>query len=410
MDLKLAGGVREVSGLAVLRAGQVAATGNPALPWVVCDGAGAEIVPVSDFLRDLLACGNSAASCRSYAFDLLRWFRFLAAVDVAWDRAQRGEVRDFVLWLRTAGNPARERRRVGGPVPGSLNARTGKPYLREGYAPATVNHAVAVLSAYYAFHLETGLGPVMSPVPPQARGGRRVHAHHNPLEPFALHHRAALRQKQPLREPRALPDEVVDALFAGIGCNRDRALFSMFLASGARAGELLAMTVGDVRPGDDRIYVMSKGLGGVKEACPVSPDALAWLALYLGELAQEGWQPGPGDPLWWTRRKPWRPLTYTALRAMLNRINEQIGTNITAHDLRHTLCLRLIADPGVSLVDVQHVMRHRNITTTSAYLRPRTDEVISAVHQHYARPRPGPRQLAGWDYDPADLADVLGTG
>ena len=198
-------------------------------------------------------------------FGLLRWFRFLAAVDVAWDRAQRGEVRDFVLWLRTAGNPARDRRRRGGPAPGSLNARTGKPYLREGYAPATLNHAVAVLSAYYAFHLETGLGPVMCPVPPQARGGRRVHAHHNPLEPFALHRRGALQQRRPLREPRALPDDVVDALFAGIGCNRDRALFSMFLASGARAGELLAMTVGDVRPGDGRIYVMSKGLGGVKE-------------------------------------------------------------------------------------------------------------------------------------------------
>lgn len=44
------------------------------LPWVVLDGAGREITPTSEFLGELLACGNTPASCRSYAFDLLRWF------------------------------------------------------------------------------------------------------------------------------------------------------------------------------------------------------------------------------------------------------------------------------------------------------------------------------------------------
>ena len=34
------------------------------------------------FLRDLLASGKSAATLRSYAVDLLRWWRFLDAVDV----------------------------------------------------------------------------------------------------------------------------------------------------------------------------------------------------------------------------------------------------------------------------------------------------------------------------------------
>ena len=74
--------------------------------------------------------------------------------------------------------------------------------------------------------------------------------------------------------------------------------------------------------------------------------------------------------MWWTRRHPLRPLTYTALRAVLNRINARIGADITLHDLRHTLCQRLIEDPGISLVDVQQVMRHRWITTTSGYLNP----------------------------------------
>jgi len=131
--------------------------------------------------------------------------------------------------------------------------------------------------------------------------------------------------------------------------------------------------------------------------------------MYLGELAQECQWPEPHEQLWWTRRRPYRPLTYTALRAVLNRINERIGTNVTIHDLRHTLCLRLVNDPNISLVDAQQVMRHRQITTTSGYVRPRIDEVIAKVHEHYTRPPAQAAPLAGWRYDQADLDDVFGA-
>ncbi|GAA4706844.1 hypothetical protein APR04_001678 [Promicromonospora umidemergens] len=93
------------------------------------DGAGAAIEPVSVFLLELLACGNGASSCRSYGYALLGWFRFLGAVEVPWSRAQRDEVRDLVLWLRTSVNPARARSRLGAPAPGAINARTEKPSL-----------------------------------------------------------------------------------------------------------------------------------------------------------------------------------------------------------------------------------------------------------------------------------------
>lgn len=401
---------RDVTSLLIPRTGSVRMTSNPVLPWIVADASGRPVESASVFLMHLMASGNSASSCRSYAYDLLRWYRFLAAAGVPWDRAQREDVRDFVLWLRTAHNPARDRSRPGAPAPGEVNARTGKPSLQAGYAPATINHAVAVLASFYDYHVAAGSGPVVSPVPPLSRAGRRANAHHNPMEPFALHRRGAYRQKQPDRPPRAVPDDVLDDLFARAGCNRDRALFHMFLASGARAAELLGMTVSDARPGEGRIFVQTKGLGGVKQACPCSPEGFSWLALYLGELAdQHGHRPGPGEPLWWTRRRPLRPLEYSALRAVLDRINEQIGANVTVHDLRHTLCLRLTGDPAITLADAQQVMRHARITTTGRYLRPRPDEVIAKMHEHYTRPRPEPRPLAGWDYDPGDLADLFGA-
>lgn len=41
------------------------------------------------------------------------------------------------------------------------------------------------------------------------------------------------------------------------------------------------------------------------------------------------------DPLWWTLRRPFRPLAYHAAYRMFGRANAVLGTNWTLHDLRH---------------------------------------------------------------------------
>lgn len=81
------------------------------------------------------------------------------------------DVRDLVLWPRQAPNPQRVRTRPGAPLAGSVNPRTGKPYLTAGYAPRTTNHQLSVLKQFYDFHLAAGRGPLVNPVPAAARGG-----------------------------------------------------------------------------------------------------------------------------------------------------------------------------------------------------------------------------------------------
>ncbi|GDY70268.1 hypothetical protein SAV14893_096610 [Streptomyces avermitilis] len=44
---------------------------------------------------------------RSYGMDLLRWYRFLWALEVHWDQATRAEARDFCRWLQLADKPVR---------------------------------------------------------------------------------------------------------------------------------------------------------------------------------------------------------------------------------------------------------------------------------------------------------------
>lgn len=398
-----AGGLRDLRALAVPVVGQVRATDDVHLPFVVADATGVVIAPVAEFLRELHACGNAAASVRSYAFDLLRWFRFLAAVGVDWSAAQRTEVRDFVAWLRATPNPQRARRRADAPAPGSVNPRTGKRYLDAGYAPATINHALSVVAAFYAFHAEQGVGPVVSPVPGPTGG--RGHPHHNPMEPFAAHRRPAYRQKQELRAPRAIPDDLYVEVFAGMTCHRDRALLAFYVSSCARPSELLGLTGFDVDYGEQRIALVSKG-SRAREWVPASPEAFAWLALYLAE----GLPAEPGGPVWWTRRQPRRQLTYTAMRAVLARANTRLGTNLTLHDLRHTGALRLARDPALTITDVQAVLRHRWLSSTEVYTRERIEDVIARVQQHYTRPAPDPPSSPTWQYAAEDWNELFGEG
>jgi hypothetical protein len=113
--------------------------------------------------------------------DLLRWFRFLQAAGVAWDRAGRAEARDFCRWLLVAGIHVRphwrdrDRGRAG--VGGEASGRA--------YAPSVREHSETVLRSFYDFHLEAGTGPLVNPFPlDRARSAGRAQAHHNPAEPF----------------------------------------------------------------------------------------------------------------------------------------------------------------------------------------------------------------------------------
>ncbi len=202
--------VRDVNLLVVPAVGRVVACAGRSAPFLVTDAAGVEVPEVSEYLRHVAAGDFSVASVRSYAMALLRWLRFLYAVGVVWDRADLAEARDFVLWMRRA-RPARSRR-DGGPVPGSINARTGKRVLGTTYAPATINHNLAVVSEFYRSQMDMGSGPLRNPVPSKGR----VRVGTSPLEPVRHGRRAALRQRVPDHEPRAISDSMFDELLAAL--------------------------------------------------------------------------------------------------------------------------------------------------------------------------------------------------
>jgi integrase len=213
--------------------------------------------------------------------------------------------------------------------------------------------------------------------------------------------RAALRQKIPARQPRSIPDSLWAELFAAMRCTRDRALLACYVSSGARASELLALRAEDVGWQQMVLWVHRKG-SDVLTAVPISPEAAVLLAAYLSEAGP----PPPGTPVWRTGRGESRPLTYWAMRRVLQRANAALGTNWSLHDIRHTTCARMSADPALTLPEIQAVMRHAQLATTQQYMTPRLEELIGKLQAHYQCPAPPPVPASG--YDPADLAAVFG--
>lgn len=356
------------------------ATGDLWEPYSLLGRDGVAVEAVSSYLKELQAAGRSAATARSYGMDLLRWFRFLWSVEVAWDRATRAEARDFARWLQVAGKPVRPHwRRRDQPVPvADVTASSGP-----AYAPSVRAHSETVLRSFYEFHREEGSGPILNPFPlDRAKRHGRAHAHRNPMEPAQNERTGLYRPGVASRIPRSVPDEQFNEIFARLPSHRDRALVAFYVSTGARASELLSVTQGCVDPGRQLITVVRKGTGAAQEV-PASTDAFVWLRLY--QLEREGTIPsGRRQPLWWTLRSPARPLTYHAVHRMFERVNLRAGTAATLHSLRHTAAYRMAEDPALPLTDVQLVLGHSQLSTTQLYLTPRKEDVIRRVLAHHA--------------------------
>jgi site-specific recombinase XerD len=388
---------RDLVGLVVPRQGALVATGERQEPFRLVGGDGRVVGAAAEFFCDLQAAGRPDSTIRSYGLDLLRWFRFLWAAGVPWERATRAEARDFCRWMIVAGKPPRGQL-GGGPEP---------------YSAAVRAHAETVLRGFYDFHLEAGRGPIVNPFPlDRSRRAGRAHAHRNPMDRYRDERAGTYRPSVPSRIPRSVPDAEFNEVFARLPSHRDRALVAFFVSTGARASELLSAVQGGVHPGRQVIAVTRKGTRAVQEL-PASPDAFVWLRLCQAEM--DGLVPrGPREPLWWTLRRPARPLGYHAVHRMFERAAAAAGVTVTLHALRHTAAYRMAEDPALPLTDVQWVLGHARLTTTQLYLTPRREDVIRRMLAHHgeqakgAAARQAPVPAPG--YQPGTLEILFGAG
>ena len=183
--------------------------------------------------------------------------------------------------------------------------------------------------------------------------------------------------------PRILAPAQVEALLSAhdlatsVGL-RDHAVLVVLARLGLRGGEIAAIRLADVdwRAGE----IVVRGKGARIERLPLPSEVGAALADYL-----TGARPTCRcATMFVTVRAPYRPLTPSAVRAIMGRACQRAGLpRLGAHRLRHTLASDLLR-AGSSLAEVGQILRHRSQLSTATYAK-----VDLSSLTMLARPWPG---------------------
>ncbi len=138
------------------------------------------------------------------------------------------------------------------------------------------------------------------------------------------------------------------------------------LLGGLRRCEVLGLRLGDLRPGERRLFI-AEGKGGHQRIVPVSQRFFATLATYL---AAERPQDSTGDHVFVVLKGPRRghQLSAAGLDEIVAGARGRAGIeHLTCHQLRHT-CFTRLREAGMALEAIQAQAGHRSIESTRIYL------------------------------------------
>ena len=179
------------------------------------------------------------------------------------------------------------------------------------------------------------------------------------------------------RMSRALEWTQVQSLLRSIDCSepfglRDLALLYLAAAYGLRSGELVRLTLDDL---DWRGRTLRVAQTKTKQAIrlPLSDEAASLLIDYLRKSRPES----PHRHLFLRMRAPEGPLKPSSVHDVLDHRRRLSGLDLPAfgtHVLRHSLAAHLLRQ-GVGIKTIGDTLGHRDIESTSIYLRLGVDDL-----------------------------------
>ena len=164
---------------------------------------------------------------------------------------------------------------------------------------------------------------------------------------------------------------------------RDAALLEMLYATGLRASELVALTVGDVQTTSGYVKVLGKG--GKERFVPVGEMAAVQLDDYLlagrpqllkGRLAVHLFVNRSATGL--TRQGLWK-----IVKKYMHQM--AIRKPFSPHTLRHSFATHLL-EGGADLRSLQHMLGHVDISTTQIYTHVVQQRLRALYTAHHPRP------------------------
>lgn len=162
---------------------------------------------------------------------------------------------------------------------------------------------------------------------------------------------------------------------------RDRAMLELLYSTAMRAGELLALHVGDVDSIHGLVHIR-EGKGAKDRVVPLGRTAQAWVERYLAEVRPH-WLFGNARAhelrLFVSNRGT--PFTSENLHALLRRHSAAAQVrHIYPHAIRHAVATQML-QRGADLRAIQRLLGHASLRTTQFYTRVAPTEIIH-THAH----------------------------
>ena len=333
---------------------RVVAPVSGAVSWTVVDEFFEPVEPAEAYLAYLVAVERSPNTVRAYASSLKLWFEHLARQERVWDAVGLDDVGRFVSWLRAPAEGVIV-------IDASVAARL----------PATVNRHLAAVFGLYEFHARRGVDVAVELVD-WRRGGRGSYKPF--LDQVGGRSRRVVRRPVRLRPTRRLPETLTPEQIAAVldACEhlRDRFLIALLAETGMRIGQALGLRHADVvsRERTIRIVPRDDNVNGARAKCrwetaiPVSAGLVRLYSEYLfGEYGDLD-----SDYVFVNlfAAPIGRPLGYSAVVGLVDRLRARTGIDFNLHMFRHTAASEMIR-AGVTIEVVSKLLTHAHVPTTS---------------------------------------------
>ncbi|MGE3540984.1 MAG: site-specific tyrosine recombinase XerD [Candidatus Tectimicrobiota bacterium] len=188
--------------------------------------------------------------------------------------------------------------------------------------------------------------------------------------------------------PSVLTAEEVEQLLAAPDVTtplgkRDAALLEMFYATGLRASELTALTVGDVQTTAGYVKVLGKG--GKERLVPVGEMAALQVEDYLRAGRPQLVKARAASYLFVNRSG--QGLTRQGVWKIVKKYIGQVAITkpVSPHTLRHSFATHLL-EGGADLRALQQMLGHVNISTTQIYTHVVQQRLRATYLAHHPRP------------------------
>lgn len=322
---------------------------------------------IDSFLRYLEALGKAPNTIKSYAHDLVLFFRHLEHHTIDWKKMSELQWLEFLHILKV--------QRQDGILmhPNNQAARSSR----------TISRLVSAVEKFFQYHYQNGVRP---PCLVTEGSNKLKLSPYKSFLSFASKSKSSVGQQNEPKLPKAKgiqspppmsaildAEQQKDMLSACLN-RRDQLLILLLLETGLRIGQALGLKHEDIESWSNTLNIRPRldnpNLAYAKRnnelQVYVSDD---WLDLYADILVHE-MSDIESEFIFtnlYNRRNhnTSNPLRYSTVRKLFERISLELGFKITAHMLRHTHATELLR-AGVSIDMVAKRLGHHSIETTKS--------------------------------------------